>query len=104
MVEGLFDRIDRMAIAEDAESKGLQKGLQKGEDIGLKKGEDIGLKKGENIGLKKGKEAGVKESLLKFVSNYMQSTHESLEKAFEVLKVSPQDQEYVRSSLSQTQP
>ena len=76
MVEGLFDRIDRIAIAEDAENKGLQKG----------------------------KDAEAKESLLKFVSNYMQSTHESLEKAFEVLKVSPKEQEYVRSSLSQAQP
>ncbi len=76
MVEGLFDRIDRMAIAEDAESKGLQKG----------------------------KDAEAKKSLLRFISSYMQSTHESLEKAFEVLKVSPNEQAFVRKSLSQAQP
>ena len=88
MVEGLFDRIDRMAIEEDARAMGHNEGKIEGKAEGKAEGKEI----------------GTRESLLRFVYSYMQSTHESLEKAFEVLKVSPQDQEYVRSSLSQTQP
>ena len=88
MVEGLFDRIDRMAIEEDARAMGHNEGKIEGKAEGKAEGKEI----------------GTRESLLRFVYSYMQSTHESLEKAFEVLKVSPNEQAFVRKSLSQAQP
>jgi flagellar biosynthesis/type III secretory pathway protein FliH len=48
------------SFIDDAEEKGLAKGLAKGleqgEEIGLAKGEEIGLAKGEEIGFAKGEE------------------------------------------------
>ena len=51
-------RVERARI-EDADIKGINKGIKIGEDIGLAKGEEIGLAKGEEIGLAKGEEIGL---------------------------------------------
>ena len=40
--------------SEEAEERGMERGMAKGERIGLDKGEKIGLNKGEKIGLDKG--------------------------------------------------
>ena len=44
-----------------AERRGVERGLEKGEQIGLQKGEKIGLQKGEQIGLQKGRLEGLQK-------------------------------------------
>jgi len=61
-------RVERTRI-EDADAKGIRKGIKIGEEMGLLKGEEIGMAKGEEIGLVKGLEQGTRITSLKTAIN-----------------------------------